>query len=778
MRQFRWYMFFIAILLQVLPQPLSATGNSNSNKADIFIGVLAKTSPEHCLKQWHPMVNYLNKMIPGKTFIIVPLNFDEIENAVAEKSIDFVAANPATYVNLVKKHSVTRIVTMETMLLGIRSSQFGGVLFTRKDREDIKKAADLKGKKIMAVSPTSFGGWLTSRRYLKKRGIDPQHHFKTLDFGYSHDTVVYAVLEGKVDAGAIRSGILELMAMEGKINLRDFSVIDNKRDTGESVFMLTTRLYPEWAFAMLADTDRKLAEKVTVALLNMPQGVVSSSNTENVTWTIPLDYQSVHQCLKELNIIPYEDYGVITWKHMVDQHLLLILGLIGIVIVAILITVYFLTLNRRLKATAVNLDKELDANAIMEGRLQQFKQTLDQTLDCVFMFAPDSLKYIYANHGAMDQVGYSLGELLNMTPLDLKPGYTEEQYRTLLAPLQSSDKKSLTFCTTHRTKNGLDIPVEIVQQYITLLDGEHRFISIVRDISERLETEREKEKIQTRLLQAQKLESVGQLAAGIAHEINTPTQFIGTNIDFLDEAVQDLSVFVKQVQTVADSAPEEIGEKIRDGLEEADWEYLAEELPRAIAQSRDGVKRVSSIVLAMKEFSHPSSREKVAQDLNHIIETTATVARNEWKFVANLNLQLDPELPQVPLLADEIGQVILNILVNGAHAIKEKIGDNPEAEKGTITISTSKVHDYIELRIHDTGNGIPEKARDHIFDPFYTTKEVGRGTGQGLAISRDVITEKHGGNIVFQTETGKGTEFIVTLPINTDDSKITDMEAQ
>ncbi len=762
MKKIRCLLFCMFSFLFFLPSGMSAKADRNS----IYIGVLAKRSTEQCLQHWQPLADHLNRDIPQENFVIIPLTFGEIENAVAEKRVDFVATNPAIYVALEKKYRATRIVTKESMLLGVPSSQFGGVLFTRKDRTDIRESSDLKGKEFMAVSPTSFGGWLTSWRYLKEQGINPHRYFKKLHFGYSHDTVVYAVQKGEVAAGAVRSGILELMDQEGRINLRDFYVIDDKHDRSNSVFMHTTRLYPEWAFAMLAETDRKLAERVVVSLLNMPQGIVTSSETKNsVAWTIPLDYQVVHQCLQELHITPYEKYGIITWEHLLDQHLLLMLTIVGVFIGAWLTTVYFLTLNRQLKASTVSLDKELATNAIMEGRLQQFKQTLDQTLDSVFMFEPESLKYIYANRGAVKQVGYSLSELLGMTVLDLMPEYNEEDYRELLAPLQSGDKKSLTFMTIHRTRKGLDIPVEIVQQYVTLSEGENRFVSIVRDISERLSADREKDKMQTQLLHAQKLESVGQLAAGIAHEINTPTQFIGTNIDFMAEAVQDISGFIEEVQKIADSAPHKIGERIQEALEEADWEYLAEELPRAISQSQDGVKRVTSIVLAMKEFSHPSSREKVPQDLNHIIETTVTVARNEWKYVADMELDLDPNLPHIPLLTDEMGQVILNMLVNGAHAIAEKLGDNPDGVKGRITVSTKKVDDKVELRICDTGQGITEKIQLRIFDPFFTTKKVGKGTGQGLAISHDVIVEKHNGTIKVDSTPGEGTTFIIRLPL-------------
>lgn len=289
-------------------------------------------------------------------------------------------------------------------------------------------------------------------------------------------------------------------------------------------------------------------------------------------------------------------------------------------------------------------------------------------------------------------------------------------------------------------------------------------VHIVRDINARKKAEQEKEKLHAQLLHAQKLESVGQLAAGIAHEINTPTQFIGTNIDFLEDASQDIISFMAQLQQIIKTAPQEIMDAINTIVEEMDWEYLAEEMPLAISQSHEGVKRVSTIVRAMKEFSHPGSKNKESLNLNQIINTTVTVARNEWKYVADLDLDLDPDLPQIPLLSDEMGQVILNMLVNAAHAIAEKLGDNPEGEKGTITIKTRRVNDGVELRINDTGAGMPEEVQFRIFDPFYTTKKVGKGTGQGLAISHDVVVEKHQGTIAVESTPGKGTTFIIHLP--------------
>ncbi|MBA3968298.1 MAG: PAS domain S-box protein, partial [Nitrospirales bacterium] len=255
----------------------------------------------------------------------------------------------------------------------------------------------------------------------------------------------------------------------------------------------------------------------------------------------------------------------------------------------------------------------------------------------------------------------------------------------------------------------------------------------------------ERKQLQAQLVLAQKMESIGQLAAGIAHEINTPTQFIGDNLRFLKdsfEAIQKvLDVYGQVVQTMPHDAvdPEllQVLHLMEATLAEADLAYVTKEIPAAIQQSLDGAERVSTIVRAMKVFSHPGTTEKKPIDLNQTIESTVTVARHEWKYVADVALHLDPTLPPIPCLPGEFNQVILNLLVNAAHAIEDVVG-KAEGGKGTITISTRMQQDWVEIRIADTGTGIPENARHKIFDPFFTTKEVGKGTGQGLAIAHDV----------------------------------------
>jgi len=278
----------------------------------------------------------------------------------------------------------------------------------------------------------------------------------------------------------------------------------------------------------------------------------------------------------------------------------------------------------------------------------------------------------------------------------------------------------------------------------------------------------ERKHLREQLLQAQKLESVGQLAAGIAHEINTPTQYIGDNVRFLKDGFQELkgllAEYERLLQAVKDGTLSgEAIARVAAAAERADLGYLLEEIPKAIDQALEGISRVSKIVGAMREFSHPGTKEKVLLNLNQAIENTIVVSRNEWKYVAELETDLDPSLPPVFCLPGEFNQVILNLIVNAANAIGD-VASKGGPEMGTIRVQTRSCPEWAEIRIEDTGTGIPESARSRVFDPFFTTKEIGKGTGQGLAIARSVIVDRHGGSIGFETEEGKGTTFIVRLP--------------
>ncbi|MDR3566634.1 MAG: ATP-binding protein [Syntrophobacteraceae bacterium] len=305
----------------------------------------------------------------------------------------------------------------------------------------------------------------------------------------------------------------------------------------------------------------------------------------------------------------------------------------------------------------------------------------------------------------------------------------------------------------------LDLTVSPIREGASVFSG---LIILGADTTEHVLLERQ-------LAQSQKLESIGQLAAGIAHEINTPAQFVGDNTRFLDESFVDLErVHLLQdrlLDRLRDGAPtDDLVRSIQETHKEMDFDFIRKEIPTAIKQSLEGLDHISRIVRSMKEFSHPGTDEKTGVDINRAIENTINVARNEWKYVSEVVTDLDSGLPLVPCLPGEFNQAILNMLINAAHAIAEKFGKD-SGHKGAITIATRHNGEFAEISIRDNGAGIPEEVRPRIFDPFFTTKDVGKGTGQGLAISHSVIVGKHGGAITFQSEVGEGTTFVLKLPL-------------
>jgi PAS domain S-box-containing protein len=273
---------------------------------------------------------------------------------------------------------------------------------------------------------------------------------------------------------------------------------------------------------------------------------------------------------------------------------------------------------------------------------------------------------------------------------------------------------------------------------------------------------------QAQAANATRLESIGLLAAGIAHEINTPIQYIGDNVRFLGDAFTGVRKAIDELTAVMAAQVDAIPvEEIRAILSRADISYLSEEIPKAIGDSVEGIQRVAKIVGAMKEFSHPG-QDRTPTDINHAIANTITVATNEWKYVARIATDLDSTLPPVPVIPGEFNQVILNLVVNAAHAIAEARGAG-ENLKGTIHIVTRQVGGWAEICVSDDGCGMSRQVQQKIFDPFFTTKPVGKGTGQGLSIAHNVIVQRHDGTIAVSSEAGRGTTFTVRIPLSIED---------
>ena len=345
------------------------------NVGPVRIGVLAKRGPERCLEKWGPTAEFLTAEVSGYSFAIKPLAHSEVGPAVERGEVEFVLTSPSSYVELERLHNASRIVTLKNLHLGKTYTVYAAAIFRKSDSDDIRDLGDLKGRTFMAVDEESFGGWQMAWRELKEEGIDPRRDFSELRFGSTHDAVVYAVREGKVDAGTVRADTLERMAMEGKIRLVDFQVIHEQRSARVDLpFPCSTRVYPEWPLAKAEQTPDGLAEKVAVALERMSPESPAAQAARCAGWTIPHSYQSVHDCLKELRIGPYKDYGQVTGAAVIREYWPWFGAAAGLLVVTGLVSIYVMQLNRKLQHALSEYARELAEREQAERSLRKREQ--------------------------------------------------------------------------------------------------------------------------------------------------------------------------------------------------------------------------------------------------------------------------------------------------------------------------------------------------------------------------------------------------------------------
>lgn len=336
-----------------------------AEKSVIRIGVLANRGIKLCTEMWNPTAEYLSKEIPDVIFNIVPLLYEEIQSAVSKKEIDFILTNPANYVGLEIHHGVTRISTLKRMSPQGPTMYYGGVIIYKAGRTDLKFLKDLKQKSFIGTNMDSFGGWLAICLELKEKGIDPFKFFSSIQFVNSHDEVIFAIKNGQADIGGLRTGVLEDLTQKGIIHLNDFEFIHDHKDTGNELpFIHSTRAYPEWAFAKLPHVQNDLGEKVAIALMRMPPDSLASKAAGCAGWTIPQNYQPVHECLKKLQVEPYENFGKVSLHDLIERYLLLILVGFAILAGIIIFAGYTYRLNKKLQ---VSLTRESRLAAIVNS---------------------------------------------------------------------------------------------------------------------------------------------------------------------------------------------------------------------------------------------------------------------------------------------------------------------------------------------------------------------------------------------------------------------------
>lgn len=379
-----------------------------------------------------------------------------------------------------------------------------------------------------------------------------------------------------------------------------------------------------------------------------------------------------------------------------------------------------------------------------------FEGVLQVTANGEIIFANQSAQRLL---GVEALVGHPLDSVMTLLALGEPVAFAQSPFQRVIETGSTAVDDDAVFATT----GGRRLAIAYAAAQLREEGKPDAVVISFRDI-EALKT------AQREALQASRLASVGQLAAGIAHEINTPIQYIGDNLRFIDDALARMgSILAAGQELAADQAvPSEVAARFEDAVKAAKLPFLLAETPVALRESLDGVAQIARIVLSMKDFAHPGTSSKAMTDLNRALDSTLTVSHTVWKEVAEAKTDFDPTLPPVLCHAGEMNQVFLNLIVNAAHAIATSGKPLP----GRITVTTRLDDGYAEITVADSGTGVPAAIRDRIFDPFFTTKEVGQGTGQGLAICRDVVVTKHGGSLEVADNDGGGAVFVIRLPMN------------
>ena len=707
-------------------------------ETQVRIGVLAFRGSEEAMQRWSPTAEYLSAQIPAYAFVIVPLDFEEVNRAVEEGEIDFILLNPSMYVELESLYGVDRIATLKNLWQGKAYDKFGGVIFSRADRKDIKALNDLKGKSFMAVYETSFGGWRMAQRELLEQDINPDDDFSDLQFGGTHDRVVYAVQNGQVDAGTVRTGILEKMAQEGKIALDDFTVL-NRQHPDNFALLLSTRLYPEWPFARVKYTSEQLAQEVSIALLSMPADGLAAKAAGIAGWTIPNNYQPVHECLKFLRVGPYKDLGKIVWADFIEQYWLWIVGGIASVLLAIAITLHVLHLNRNLNQTQQalqeahnHLERRVKERTLELERISRQNQLVLNAISEGIFGLDRQGRTTFANPVAQKLLGYTTTELIGKNHHELvhhsKPDGSV--YHWEACPICSTLNHVTTAHVTDEVfwrKDGNSFAVEYTSA--PMLDNEGKLLGAVvafSDVTER-------NYLEEQYRQAQKMEAIGRLAGGIAHDFNN-----------LLTAILGYSKFV--LQELPENDP----------------------LLRDVEMIGKAGERAAALTRQLLAFSRQQIIQPQLLNLNNVVGGMEELLRRLIGEDVHLSIQLEDQLALVKADPGQMEQIIMNLAINARDAMPQ--GGKLTIETANVALdapSAARLLDvtpgmYVTLTVSDTGHGVDDETQAHIFEPFFTTKEQGKGTGLGLATVFGII-KQCGGHVTVDSKPGQGATFRIYL---------------
>ncbi len=716
----KYYLLIANIALIALL--LIAPGLLHASEKSIRIGVLSHRGDAVTHQMWDSTANYLSYALHPKKFEVIPLDFDEVEPAVKDAAIDFLLVNSGIYVNLEVRQRISRIVTLDNGTQEHPLNVFGGVIFTRADRSDINRLADISGRSFAAVDETSLGGFQMAWGEMEKAHISPYDDSSELAFFGTHDKVVMAVREGKFDIGTVRTNILERMVDQGDIDLNDFKIINSYRD--DFTYLHSTPLYPEWPFSKLQHTSNQLARQVAVALLNM-QLSRPAGNFHYAGWTVPLDYQDVHELFRQLQLPPYDPQHRFTLLDAIERYWKwLLIALVFLLMMAVMST-WVSRLNRQLKKSKLYLEHQHDLvlDSVCDGIYG-----VDLEGNCTFVNR--SMKSI-TGWQVEDLIGRNQHQMLHHTHADGTPHKSDEC--PVYLTFQSNEPRFVEDDLFWK-KDGSGFPVEYSSTPMQDHKGETvGSVVVFRDISERKKAEEEARRHQTELAHMARLNTMGEMASGIAHELNQPLTAIATNAY--------ASIRMLESGNISNEKLADIMEKIGHQAE-----------------------RSGEIIRQLRQFVRKEQPQRCLLDLNELIEEVLMLLRPEVrKAGVTIQRNLDRSIKKVMAQRIQIEQVILNLVKN---AIEAMVNSDAETRKLVITTGMGGSHSVI-VSVEDSGPGISSEMRDGLFDPFITSKK--KGLGLGLSISQGII-EAHQGNLYLDSSSLQGAIFRFALPLDHGDT--------